>query len=145
MAQFRVSNLMIDVASAEIDGMDKLCLIPTNCGQLFTKDCPWLTFVVKGCLKDATLVGCFISDGCGLNYSTCWAGSRTYVIDLERLVSNPGDIDAVKGQMREVFAKVKEGAREIDAGPQTFEQAEALEQALEGALDEVRKAKRRLG
>ncbi len=154
MPQFKVKNLMIDVVSAkaaEIAG--ECCLFPTvDC--FLTFDCNFRSLVCPGnsiVCRDPSVIACrrgscLITDGCGLNYSTCAADSGFYLIDLERLVINPDDIKVVQAQLNETLKAVGVRAQRVakDMAPQTLAQAELLEEQLEGALKEVKAIKAEL-
>ena len=155
MAQFKVKNLMVDVVSAkaaEIAG--PICLFPTNACHHFTLQCRLNTLACADhtmVCRDPTVFGCFkgscfISDGCGVNYSTCM-DTRLWVIDMERLVINPDDIKVVQGHLNEALKELRVRGEEVtqDMQPQTVQQAEMLEDHLKAALEEVQAVKKNLG
>lgn len=152
MAQFKVKNLMIDVVSADLEGrLGELCLFPTNHCPSFSLICPNQTFIgcfwrTINCLITDCLRSCFISDGCGLNYSTCFQ-TDIWIIDLKRLIINPDDITVVQDQLNQALKALGTRADEVGKNmrPQTIEQAEMLEQHLKQALDEVQRLKKELG
>ena len=155
MAEFKVKNLMIDIVSARTgDVAGPICRFPTRDCLHFTLGCRLNTFACPDrsiVCRDPTIVGCFkgscfVSDGCGVNYSTCM-DTRLWVIDIERLVINPDDINVVQAQLDEALKAVSVRANEIaqDMAPQTLEQAELLESGLKDALEEVQAVKKKLG
>lgn len=104
MKQFLVRNLMGDVLSSELtQRFGELCRFPTH-DCLLTDYCIQPTFcnhqTFIGCGQQ-TLCGartdlCIMADGCGINYSTCFAGTQTVIIDVEQLLINPDDVGIVR-------------------------------------------------
>jgi hypothetical protein len=148
---FKVKDLMIDVTSIELAKKTKdlgLCRFPTKwCGALLSR-CPDNSLCLNRsvfCPTD-TLRCPGVTDGCGLNYSTC-LDSRFFLVDLEKLVINPDDINIVRDQMEQVLKAAEVRGTEVaeNLRPQTMEQAEFLEQHLEAALDQIREMKDELG
>ncbi|MCB1906020.1 MAG: hypothetical protein KDH15_01520 [Rhodocyclaceae bacterium] len=155
MAQFKVKNLMVDIASAKLDEIaGAICHFPTNACVNFTLHCRLNTYHCPDrslLCRNPTLTACFrgscfLSDGCGVNYSTCM-DTRLWVIDFERLVINPDDIKAVQGQLNEALKALSVRSEEIshDMKPKTVEQAEMLEAGLKAALEEVQAARKEMG
>ena len=152
MARFQVKNLSVDiVSSAAAELTPQLCLFPTKRCPHFSLRCPVNTYIF--CYRQITVdcpffsVDCLLTrDGCGLNYSTC-LDSRLFIIDVERLVINPGDIKVVQKQVGDLLKGVEARATEVaqDMAPQTVEQADLLEKNLTAALTEVRRIKKELG
>ena len=142
MPTFRIKDLAINVASAKIADIDKICLFPTRqCGYLLSQGCrPCSFYISDPCWHWTQNCGAcsFLSDGCGLNYSTCWR-SDIFLINIKDLVINPADVTIVRQQMDAVLKAVQERGAEIAASmrPQTAAQIEMLEKQLSEALKEL--------
>ena len=153
MAEFKIKNLMIDVVAADKAKLGELCLFPTKYCRFLSIHCPkdtyivcdWITQWCKGQTLDC-MASCFVSGGCGVNYSTCW-NSELFMIDIKQLVINPDEINVLRDQLDEVFKAVEVRALEVEAdmAPKNLEQAEYVESQLQNALKHVQNLKRKMG
>lgn len=156
-AQFKVQDLLVDVVAPNLERLGQFCLFPTKYCKFLTLDCPQNTFILcvwgntyDPCRLDASLIPCGggLTDGggCGANYSTCWQ-SELFLLDIEKLLINPAEIDQVREQVNTLLEAVSSRAKEVqqDMQPKTLAQAELLEQELQEALEEVQQLKERLG
>jgi len=151
-ARFKVQDLMVDVVAPNLDRLGRYCLFPTKVCPHLTLACPDDTFIV--CWQGLTVdpcggrltMDCLITDGCGVNYSTCWQ-SELFVIDVEKLVINPKEIDVLREQVDVLLNAAGERGSEVTQAmqPQNLAQAELLEEQLSAALKEVQKIKKQFG
>ena len=77
---------------------------------------------------------------------SCWPWTPLIPFQPIDILSDPAALAILKGQLQEALAKVQEQERIINEkmGPQTVEEAQALEKELEAALDEVKLQKEQL-
>ena len=165
MAQFKVRDLMINVLPEEGVGRwgcgITFCAPPTMVGCDGPSFCNPLSIACRGisfcpnitrCIGVTLIGGCDAgpcslvpcTDGCSrctVNATPC----HTPTVGLIG-VEQPGDLVALKAQLRQALAQVEaqEQALEESMRPQTLEEATALEEKLEEALEEVRERKEEL-
>lgn len=111
----------------------------TFCQQI-TNPCQWLT--------DRTGCPAFSipPTGCGLNYSTCPSPSPGTLVDHITQVINPEVLVDLRSQLEGAMAVLDERAGQLKQqfGPQTLDEAAAVEERLTSALKEVRALKKTL-
>lgn len=136
MARFRVKDLMIHVLPSErVGDVEELC-------RWLTDFCRWPT-LCGGWFSCGFLSPCGALTPCGA-ISPC--GAVSPYVDPGAGVIRPEELSVLKEQLRRTLAQIEEqeGALETKMGPRTLEEAEALEEKLKDALEELKAHKERL-
>jgi hypothetical protein len=143
MAEFKIKNLMVDILNKDlIEKIGPFCKFPTRYCRYFISPCLYPTEIA--CPNQT--IDCFVSDGCGVNYSGCYR-TDLWVLDTKTLVINPEDILVVRKQMDELFKAIEVRAAEVkvEMRPQNLKQVQVLEDQLNVALEELQRIKAELG
>lgn len=87
---------------------------------------------------------CLRTDGCGLNYSTCWGGSRFDFRDVTDFVKV---VEVLHDDLAKATAELEEVLPEIQqaAMPQTVEEIDAAEAEIKAALEHLQDLRKRMG
>ncbi len=133
MSNFKVKNLMIGLAGDLEKVPGPYCCFPTDCLMTDKTMCPTRTVECPGNSLIPTRTGC------GMNYSTCIAGTGTVFINVEDLVVNPVYLEKLQQDLDAFLNAVRERASEVEheMKPQNMEQVQFLKKELGAAQKEL--------
>lgn len=168
MTHFRVSKTTINLgASGALERLDELlCLLGTrHCigGTIF---CRFPTLIgccdpvasnpvggpTRGCLNQSIITDCgklsrlttLTTDGCGINFSTCPAGSRW---NFDDLIMTVDVLEEFQVELSEAAAELEQRLPELHDAfePGAMDELAQAEDELETALERVRELRQRGG
>ncbi|MEL7330874.1 MAG: hypothetical protein AAFN12_01430 [Cyanobacteria bacterium J06560_2] len=167
--QFKVKDLMINVIPDPTDEVGLTCangVTFNNCFRTTLIGCNGCTLtvtqVVDPCNGGPTfVVPTRVTTGCGVNYSTCFAGSNfaetvqqtTLVQHTTRTILEGNPLSAsenlatLKQGLKEALSQVEAQEKLVAESlkPQSLEELEVLDEKLTAALEDVRSRKAQMG